>query len=395
MISRLCIFTDSEEPSGMGKHMLTLAAELHGEYHIALVCPPSISGQKLLRQAENIGLEAYALAAPYHRPEGIKALCEWLRETGVDIFHCHAGIGWEGFGGIQAARIAGVPIVIRTEHLPYLITHAVQQDDHQKAVTVLDRLLCVSEEAMLSYLKAGVPPAKLRVVQNGITPYDATPNRVGVRERLGLPADALLLTTVGRLEKQKGYTFLLEAAPAVIEQEPRAHFLWVGEGQEETGLRERTTELGLEDRILFLGRREDVPELLASSDLFVLPSIFEGLPLSVLEAMSAGLPVVGTQVCGTREVVVEGKTGRLVAPEESGALAEAIIEVLRDPAKATRWGAAGRQLVHNKFNSTRMARETSDIYQELLERLKTRKLQNYQNTTIDQELQTLVVTGDQ
>ena len=123
--------------------------------------------------------------------------------------------------------------------------------------------------------------------------------------------------------------------------------------------------MGLAGRVLFLGQRDDVPELMAGSDLLALPSLFEGLPLSALEAMAAGLPVVGTRVCGTSEAVLDGVTGRLVEPGDPEALAEAIVEVLQAPGLAARMGAAGRLRVEREFGAARMACETAAIYEEL------------------------------
>jgi glycosyltransferase involved in cell wall biosynthesis len=363
---RLCLFTDSEEPSGMGEHMLALAAALKGEYHISFVCPPTRAGRSFLERAAQLGVETLPLAAPYDNPGGLKTLRDWLEARHFDLFHCHAGIGWEGFGGVEAARAAGVPKLVRTEHLPYLLTHPVQRADHQRIVGSVDRLICVSQEARASYIKAGVPAAKISVVYNGITLQPAKPNRAALLTELDLPSTARLVLTVGRMVAQKGYDILLEAIPAVLERTPNAHFIWAGDGPLHGELHASRAALGVAANLHLLGRRRDVPALMAAADLFVLPSRFEGFPLSVLEAMSAALPVVGTRVCGSSEAIVDGVSGQLVPPEQPAALAAAISEVLAQPTLAARWGAAGRELVYKRFSASRMARETGDIYQELL-----------------------------
>ena len=140
----------------------------------------------------------------------------------------------------------------------------------------------------------------------------------------------------------------------------------MGEGPLEGELRGRARELDLEERVLLAGRREDVPDLLATADLFVLPSLVKGLPLAMLEAMAAGLPVVGTRVCGTSEAVRDGVTGRLVEAADADALSAAILEALGNPRLAARWGAAGRSLAGSDFCAGRMAEETAGIYDELL-----------------------------
>jgi glycosyltransferase involved in cell wall biosynthesis len=361
----LCLFTDSREPSGVGVHMLALAAELRDRYDISFVCPPTPAGVPFLERAAAMGLET--LPVDLDRGAGTaERFCGWLRARKVQIFHCHAGIGWEGHMGVYAAREAGVPVVVRTEHLPYLITKPNEREEHLRAVQAVDRLICVCKEAAASFRQAGIPGWKISVVLNGTDHRPARPDRMAVRRRLGLPPEACIVLTVGRMTEQKGHLYLAEAAPAVIEREPNTFFAWVGGGPLERELRRKVGRLGLEKKVLFLGGRGDVSELMASSELLALPSLFEGLPLSALEAMAAGLPVVGTRVCGTSEAVTDGVTGRLVEPADPGALAGAILEVLQQPGLAARLGAAGRREVKRKFGAARMARETAAIYGELL-----------------------------
>ncbi|MGI8588283.1 MAG: glycosyltransferase family 4 protein [Chloroflexia bacterium] len=360
----LCLFTDSQEPSGVGEHILTLAGDLAGRYRVSVVCPPTRGGCRLVERVGRLGLETLVLSACYHERDAVRTLARWLRETDVGIFHCHAGVGWEGFGGVEAANAAGVHWIVRTEHLPYLLTHPVQREDHARTVRLVDRLICVSAEAGKSYLRAGVPKQKLRVVRNGIRLQSAFADRSEVLACLGLPPSARIVLTVGRFTEQKGHSDLLTALPDILQRVPEAYFVWVGEGDLEGELRTQARVLGLVEHVRFLGRRDDVPELLAASDVFALPSLFEGLPLVVLEAQAAGLPVVGTQVCGTSEAILDGITGRLVPPGDARALAEAIAGILERPELAARWGEAGQRHVRYNFSAERMARETAAIYEE-------------------------------
>jgi glycosyltransferase involved in cell wall biosynthesis len=361
----VCLFTDSLEPSGMGIHMLTLATELRKQYHLAFVCPPSPTGLPLLTRARALGCQI--LAAEVRGEAAAQArLCDWLQAQAVAVFHCHAGIGWEGHQGIYAAREAGVPVVIRTEHLPDLITDPYERAAYNRMLQAVDRVICVSEEAYASFLAAGVPQRQVRLVRNGIYLHSGQPDRQGVRARLGLPPRSRLVLTVARMTEQKGHRHLLETAPAVVERRPEAYFVWVGSGPLEDDLREQAHALGLDEHVRFVGQRADVTDLMAAADLFVLPSLFEGLPLAVLEAMAAGLPVVGTRICGTAEAVRDGVTGRLVEAGDAPALAAAILEVLDQPDMAAHWGAAGRQRVQQEFSAARMARDTAAIYEEAL-----------------------------
>ncbi len=366
-VPRLCLFTDSDEPSGMGEHMLTLAAALRDDYRISFVCPPTRSGRSFLERAAQLGIEVAAIAAPFHDAAGKDVLGRWLEARRFDVFHDHAGISWEGFGGIEVARAIGVPAIVRTEHLPYLLTHEGQRADYHRIIGSIDRLICVSQEARTSYIRAGIPAAKISVVYNGINLHPVYPNRNAILNELDLPSASRLVLSVGRLVEQKGYDVLLEAIPIVLEQSPQAHFLWAGEGPLHGELNARIATQGVAANVHLLGRRRDVLALMAAADLFTLPSRFEGFPLSALEAMSAALPVVGTRVCGISEAVLDGVTGRLVAAEQPAALAAAIIETLNHPAIAARWGAAGRERVYKEFNANRMAGETSDCYRTLMD----------------------------
>ena len=365
MIRHVCLFTDSLVPSGVGQHMLTLAAELREHYRVSVVCPPSAGGLALLERAAAMGLDTRALTVRGKR-RGQEALGRWLRARQVDLFHAHAGIGWEGHAGISAARLAGVPVVVRTEHLPALIGIRRQHLKYRRLIPAVDRFICVSDEARASFACVGVPEQKLRTVRNGISRRPAPADREGVRARLGLPSEARIVLTVGRMTEQKGYDDLLAAIPDVLARQSAAHFVWVGEGPRERRLRPLVRARGLDAHVHLVGSRPDVPELMAAADLFVLPSLLEGLLLVVLEAMAAGLPVIGTQVCGTAEAVRDGVTGRLVPVQDPEALTAALLEVLECPTLAAQWGAAGRRRVEREFSAARMARETATIYDELL-----------------------------
>ena len=361
----LCLFTDSMDPSGVGEHMLTLAGLLRDRYRISLVCPPRESCVSLLQRAGELGLDTLGLSVRGDRGAW-ESLRDWLHEQRVDIFHCHAGIGWEGHHGLYAAHAAGVPVLLRTEHLPQLITEPWQHEDYMRMVQTIDGIICVSEQACATFLNSGVPAEKLHMVRNGINVHHGMADREGARRRLALHPGTTIGLTVGRLAEQKGHEYLIGAIPLVLKRVRAAMFIIVGEGELEGQLRTHINESGLDEHAYLIGRCDYVPDLMAAADLFVLPSLFEGLPLVVLEAMAAGLPVVGTRVCGTSEAVVDGVTGRLVQARNPEALARGILEVLENPVVARQWGAAGRARLEREFSADRMARETAAIYEELL-----------------------------
>lgn len=367
------LYTDSAEPSGMGEHMLSLGRVLQktGRYRLYFACEASPAGEGFLARASQLGMQPLPLREH-------DDLFNFLVNRKIDVFHSHAGIGWEGHQGIWTARHAGVGAIIRTEHLPYLLTDPYQRQQHADLVACVDRLVCVSSEARDSFVQAGVVASKVSFVRNGITLQATAAGRdyrSALCRELGLPLDAMLCLTVGRMTEQKGYHYLLRAVKDVVAQVPGAYFLWAGSGSLEYGLREEAAALGLYkandsdhgDRIRFLGRRSDVPALMAASDLFVLPSLFEGLPIAVLEAMSCGLPVVATDVTGTREAVQDGVSGRLVPPCNSPALSAAVTEALLSPRLTARWRREALALMRSYFTDERMAHEIECIYMDALD----------------------------
>lgn len=136
-MNNICLYTESTEPSGMGRLMLILATELRSYYHFSFVCPPSAEGNRLLKEAAALGLTTYALL----RPEDF---CGWLSMQSVDVLHNHAGIGWEGHSGVHIAYAEKIPVV-RTEHLPYLITDEAQKAEHQHLMGLIERLVCIQD----------------------------------------------------------------------------------------------------------------------------------------------------------------------------------------------------------------------------------------------------------
>lgn len=361
----LCLFTDSLEPSGLGEHMLTLASTLVNHYRILFVCPPSPRGQSVLERAAQLGCIPFALEIP-DNPQAYALLEKQLRALNVQIFHCHAGIGWEGHEGVYTAHAINIPHIIRTEHLPYLLTDPEQIAAYRRQLTLVDQLICVSEEAYQSYRAADVPATKICVIPNGVAMPQVNGNQADVRAEFAWPLQAKVILTAARMTPQKGHRYLLESIPNIIQREPNAHFLWVGDGPLSQELAEQRTTLGLApDQVVFAGWRHDVGRLLAASDLFVLPSLFEGLPLVVLEALALRVPVVATNVCGTTEAIEDGVSGRLVPPEDSHALAEAICWALERPEATAAWSQAGFQRYQQQFSAERMGHDTAALYARL------------------------------
>jgi glycosyltransferase involved in cell wall biosynthesis len=211
----------------------------------------------------------------------------------------------------------------------------------------------------------GVPPARLLLLPYGIRPEDleTSLSRQEVRQILGV--SGFVLGAVGRLEEQKGHLYLLEALAQARPELPEATLLLVGDGRLRPDLERRARELGLAEQVRFLGTRRDLPLIYRALDLFVQPSRWEGLPLALLQAMGAGLPVLATRVSGVREVVNEGRNGRLVEPGDATALARVLLELYRQPELRARLGAAARLTIQEGYSLEAMLAQLEQLYLEL------------------------------
>jgi glycosyltransferase involved in cell wall biosynthesis len=253
-----------------------------------------------------------------------------------------------------AARLAGVPRIIVTHHTPEL----------PRRDSLAGRLWW--------WFGWAVRP---EVVYTSAWDRDSD-GRVGLRRHVvslgidldrfrtaepALPSDGPVIGTVGRLDTQKAHRVLLEAAPLVLERHPNARFVFVGDGPLRARLEDQAAALGVQDTVIFTGARDDVPRWLASFDVFVLPSLFEGLCYAVIEAQAAGVPVVATPVGGVRETVIDEETGILVPPADSQATARAILRLLERPEDGRRLAAEASARV-GRFSAERMVEETIAVY---------------------------------
>ena len=263
-----------------------------------------------------------------------------------------------------AARLARVPIVL-TGLRGLDGTLAV---GGRLAARLADAVLANAEAVRDHAVRGqGMPAAKLRVIRNGL---DLDTFQEAARPPApDLPSGRLVVTVANPNRfKTPGLLILVESATSVLTEIPAARFVLVGDGPCRPAVLEAVRARGLADRFICLGARTDVPAILACCEVMVLPSLQEGLPNAVLEAMAAGKAVVASRVGGIPELVLDGETGLLVPAGDSAALASAISSLLADPARAARMGQAGRARVQALFSLDRMIRETEALYDELLDR---------------------------
>src|SRR3954452_14777204 len=362
----VCLYTPSADPSGMGEHMLDLVAEYAPDMPVSLMCWPTGPGSRLLSRATALGATTLALPHPRDTAFG-SVITDFLRVHRPDVFHVHVGTGRENFDGARAARAAGVPAIVQTQHQPWLLTSPGKQPSFFRGLRAVDQLIAVSRAQRGTYLRIGVPADRISTVLNGIGARGPGPGRLAARRALGLDGDQPVVMTVGRLAPMKGHRYLLASTPDLVTRFPALALVIVGAGHLRAQLAEQAAALGVADSVRLPGHRTDARLLLDAADVFVLPSLHEGMPLVALEAMEVGLPVVGTRVIGCEEIVVNGETGLLVPARNAPALGRALAALLADPVLRRRLGRAGRRRYLEGFTRCRMAAQTLAVYTTVLE----------------------------
>ncbi|NOT02811.1 MAG: glycosyltransferase family 4 protein [Phycisphaerales bacterium] len=298
----------------------------------------------------------------------IRHLAGLLDEHRIDILHTHDHRS--NFIGYWATRRRPTPIVV-TFHQPlrryWWLRHIEILDEH--IVRRFDRVLPVADMIRREIIaKAPRIADRVITVLNGVDLdlfRDPPQARERIRRELGIPNDATVCATIGRIMEDKGLTYLVDAHARIAAQGVVVHQLLVGNGPQETELRERVARLGLSDRIHFTGFRRDVAEILDAADLLVVSSLSEGLSVAIIEAMAAGRAVVATRVGGTPEIVNDG-VGILVEPRDPAGLADAIIALTRDADRRRQLGVHAREIAFQKWSVERMVRDFETVYRGLL-----------------------------
>ena len=294
------------------------------------------------------------------------------RREHVDLIQTHMDLA--DYYGAAAARLTGSRLVSIRQNADEFRTRRTWKRPPFLALEHLsyaaaDAVVAVSE-GLVDFLARAerLPRHKTVVIPNGVDEMIAAraPERSAARRTLGWPAAGPVLGSVGRLAEQKGHRYLLLAFPAILAGHPEARLVLAGEGPERAALEAEARRLGIDGRVLFLGHRDDVATILAALDLFAFPSLWEGMPMALLEAMSLALPVVAARGVGVDEAVTDGVTGLLVAPRDVEGTAAALLRLLRDPAEAARLGDAARCRVHERYALGRVADQFDRLYRRVL-----------------------------
>jgi glycosyltransferase involved in cell wall biosynthesis len=360
----LHVITDTNI-GGAGRYLLNLLSEpAFKGVEVLVACPEG----ELAKRLDAMGLHRIPISGRdvSYSSRLTRELGEIIDEHRPDLVHTHSSLS-----GRIAARLRGTPIVY-TKHnlvripdekgvLPPRAGFGKRWLNRLLANVLADRIIAVSEGVRKDLAESGVKPAMIATIPNGIdlTPY--------VRRQAG-GKRGFRVGTVARLHRQKALDVMLEAAKLVLSSEPAARFVIGGTGPMEAELKAKIKELRLEPYVKMAGFVSDVPDFLSKLDVYVLSSDYEGLPLAVLEAMGAGLPVASTAVGGVPEAVVDGQSGFLVPPRQPKALAQAIVRLLVDPDLARQMGIAGRSRAEELFDAKVMAEKTVKVYRRAVAR---------------------------
>jgi len=377
-VTRVLLLNTLMEAGGAQKAMLQLARGLEVRGYDVTVVTMYDRADYVRQFEETYGLEITDLqmkprgAALPHRAyafaKGIWTLIRLMRSRKIQLLQTFSH--YSNILGPLAAIIAGVPIRVTNQrmslvHRSLWLRMADRIIENSSLVHCMVSVSKVTRKHRIS--RDGFKPEKIVAIPNGVdaslySSSECTASLASLREELGIGEKELIVTTVARLHPQKGHRYLLDAVPSILNEKPRAVFLLAGDGELRAPIKERVEQLEVSSSVKVLGPRSDVPDLLNISDVFVLPSLWEGMPNAVLEAMAAGLPVVATDVDGTSEVVVNGKTGLLVPPRNSRSLQLAILRLLNNAQLRRDMGSAGQKRVAEEYSLDCYVEKYDDLY---------------------------------
>ncbi|MFN0052118.1 MAG: glycosyltransferase [Planctomycetales bacterium] len=352
------------DPGGAERALVQLVTRLdRREWEPTVLClagPGALV--EVLRQAE---IPVICLGARSARDVGVlfrlRRELRRLQPQIIQSFLFHANILSRIAGTLAGVphRLSGIRVAERRSRWPLRLDRLTQG--------LVETNVCVSRGvAEFSATVGGISRNKLIVIPNGVDARSIAAAEPLDLANLGIPAGARVIVAVGRLDRQKGLEYLLDAAAQVAPAHPQAHWLLVGDGPERERLQAQRDRLGLSDRVHFAGRRTDVAAILRSAWALALPSLWEGMPNVVLEGMAAGLPVVASNVEGIAELVQDQTTGLVVSPGSPGALAAGMLTLLSDPPRAQTMGSAGQAFVREHCSWERMAADYQALYRRLL-----------------------------
>jgi glycosyltransferase involved in cell wall biosynthesis len=367
---------------GAQENTLFTAARLDPDrYRVDVLSGPQTGAEgSLIEEARAQGIQLTILpdllrqVSPLHDLRALAGLARFIRAGGYTIVHTHSSKA--GILGRLAARQAGAPVVVHTvhgwsfhDHMPAL-TRQVYILLERWMARLSDALVVVAQNDLRKGLQAGIGrPEQYHLIRSAIPLKAFNPklvDRTAMRKSLGLPLDAPVVGALGRFSEQKNPLDWVRVAGIIGRARPEARFLLVGDGPLRPQVQAALAQEGLAGRAVLTGLRRDAPQLLAAMDVFLLTSLWEGLPRTIPEAQAMGLPVVANQVDGANEAIQHGVSGFLCQPGDVGGAARQVLALLDDPLLRAEMGARGRAAAAAEFDLNRMIHQSGELYDRLL-----------------------------
>lgn len=381
-VRRILLLNTQMEAAGAQKAMLQLARGLQarGDYVIVATMYDKTGVIPHFEERYGLKIRNLGMKQSWGNPvtkllracRGIMLLLALMQREHPDVLQTYSH--YSNILGPILGFVAGIPVRVSSQRmsLPGAPKWLLKLDRWVANSRMTIKMVAVSEKTRRFCIeREGIRADKTVTIPNGIDlkEFDGlsdASSRKEIRKKLGVANNVPIVIIVARLHQQKGHKYLFESIPFVLKKAPTTHFILVGDGALRAHLEADVATRRLHKSVRFLGVRSDVPALLGASDCFVLPSLWEGMPNCVLEAMAAKIPVIATDVDGTVEVLEDGITGLLVPPRDHQALRRCIVDILTDSALAQSLGRAGRHRVETTFSLERMIDGFSNLYDNLL-----------------------------
>ncbi len=357
---------DSLSVGGAERLLVNLANRIDSSRFEFYVCALRVlRGNALQTQFERLSAPPHIINAQrLYDPKALFAVAQYVRKHNIDIIHTQ--LTYADITGRVVGKLLGRPVISTLQNEP-------QEYDRDRidrrllarftARYLSTALVAVSQRVHDQFVQQWhIPQARLSTIYNAVPMENYTSV---VPERATNDAGRPVITNIGRLTTQKAQHLFIAAAKIVLQHHPNARFLIVGQGHLQQQLAQQATELGIAEQVTLTGVRHDIADILAQSDIFVLSSLWEGLPLTAVEAMAAACPVVLTDVGGNRELVESGVQGLIVPPGDVEALAAALTTLLDDPQRRVAMGKAARERVRHDFSITTIAKQYEALYQRI------------------------------
>jgi glycosyltransferase involved in cell wall biosynthesis len=361
---RLMLITHDLAIGGLQQVIVNICRTIDREYFdVSVLCLRELG--PFTPEIEKLGIKVFCIPQKKTGVDYLSFLkvAEILRKQQIEIIHTHNTQPF--IDGVIGGLLSGVKTMIHTDHARdfpdkkrYMFAEWLMSHFVYKVVGVSEH----TSQNLINYER--ISPGKIVTIYNGIdgSKYDIFVDKNKKRAELGIHGNGPIIGLGVRLTNQKGLTFLLKAMPELIKRFPGITLIIAGEGPLENDLKNEASALGITDNVMFIGPRLDMPELLQLFDLYVLPSLWEGLPMVLLEAMAAKCPIVATNVGGNASAITNGINGSLVKPEDPKALSDEIVRVLSSPDILEKYRLNGVNTFHNNFAARVMTGRYEKLY---------------------------------